>query len=118
MKLSKLYLGIVALVAIGGGAGFYYHHSATPAYHCLAGPGEECANPEWYAEWREFDALNKKYAPPADVQKRLQEMNALLAVTVPKGYKPADWNVQKEKFIKPIEPMPTLANPVPAAPAK
>jgi hypothetical protein len=115
MKLNKLYLGLVALILIGGGAGFYYHtHSAAPAYHCLAGPNEQCATEEWYSELQDLQALNKKYSPPADVQKQMKEKLALLQSTVPAGY---DWNDQKKVFVKRAAP-PSLTQPVPSQPAK
>ena len=111
MKLSKLYLlGITGMLLFAAAC------AKKEAYHCLAGPNEQCATEEWYSELQDLQALNKKYSPPADVQREMKEKLALLQSTVPQGY---DWNDEKKKFVKrAAPPMPTVANPVPAAPAK
>ena len=92
MKLNKLYLlGITGILLFAAAC------AKKEAYHCLAGPNEQCATEEWYSELQDLQALNKKYSPPADVQREMKEKLALLQSTVPQGY---DWNDEKKKFVK------------------
>jgi hypothetical protein len=113
---SKLYLlGITGMLLFTAACA-----KKPEPYKCLVSPNDptqQCASEEWYSELQDLQALNKKYSPPADVQKQMKEKLALLQSTVPQGY---DWNDQKKVFVKRAGPI-TQAPPntaVPAAPAK
>lgn len=112
----RLYVLVVAVLtaAIGIGLWVHYHSSSAAAdYHCVAGPSEQCASDLWIAEYREWKAFQRKYAPPQAETDRIQGMLDRMRGEIPQGMQ---WDDAKLRFVKaPPQPAtpPAIAQPAP-----
>jgi hypothetical protein len=94
---------VALLVLISAGTGLTIHHylTATPAYHCVAGPGEQCASDQWYADYLHLQKLQAPYTPPKDTGDLINGIATRLRTQIPAGY---DWDDGKERFVKRAPP--------------
>jgi hypothetical protein len=74
---------------------------ALPPTNCVAGPGEKCPTPEWYADYQNLKASQAKYRIPKDEQDRLTGVIYRLNSEKPAGY---DWDEATQKFVAKVNP--------------
>jgi hypothetical protein len=83
-----------------------------PKYTCVAGPNEQCASDQWYADYQRLKKLQAPYVAPREVQEQLRGISTQLQMEIPPGYQ---WDEAKARFVKTAPPtQPSTLSPAPA----
>jgi len=126
MKLASYVAVVLVLILFVGFTIVLVHNSSHPSakpYSCVAGPDEQCASDQFYADfkhWQELrdDLKNSQQVPQVrELQDKTDLFNGIttrLNSQVPKDYQ---WNEQKMRFVKAQAPNSvTMQAPAPNAP--
>ena len=100
---------IVIGVLVVGAAGYFVVDSRIHAsYHCVAGPNEQCASDEWYADFQKLKTLQAPYQMPKEKQDMVAGMVQRLSRDIPAGYQ---WDEKKVRFVKQSMPQAPVQPP-------